>query len=77
MVESAAEAHEPHRIAFFLNDLAASFHALWNRGRDKPELRFIVDDKSVTIARLAMVEAAALVIRSGLAMLGVEAAEEM
>ena len=77
VVESAAEAHEPHRIAFFLNDLAASFHALWNRGRDKPELRFIVDDKSVTIARLAMVEAAALVIRSGLAMLGVEAAEEM
>ena len=77
-VESAAEAHEPHRIAFYLNDLAASFHSLWNKGRDHPDLKFIIeDDEAVTAARLKMVEAAALVIQSGLAMLGVEAAEEM
>ena len=77
-IEAAAEAHEPHRIAFYLNDLAASFHALWNKGRDHPELKFIIeDDQAVTAARLRMVEAAALVIRSGLDMLGVEAAEEM
>ena len=77
-VESAAEAHEPHRIAFYLNDLAASFHALWNKGRDNPDLKFIIDgDDAVTSARLCMVDAAALVIRSGLAMLGVDAAEEM
>ena len=77
-VEAAAEAHEPHRIAFYLNDLAASFHALWNKGRDHPELKFIIDgDDALTAARLRMVDAAALVIRSGLAMLGVDAAEEM
>jgi arginyl-tRNA synthetase len=77
-IESAAEAHEPHRIAFYLNDLAASFHALWNKGRDHPDLKFIVEkDAAVTTARLRMVEATALVIRSGLAMLGVEAVEEM
>lgn len=77
-VEAAAEAHEPHRIAFYLNDLAASFHALWNKGRDNPELKFIIEgDEKITAARLKMVEAAALVIRTGLAMLGVEAAEEM
>ena len=77
-VESAAEAHEPHRMAFYLNDLAASFHSLWNKGRDHPDLKFIIeDDEAVTAARLKMVKAAALVIQSGLAMLGVEAAEEM
>ncbi len=77
-VESAAEAHEPHRIAFYLNDLAASFHALWNKGRDHPDLKFIIEgDDALTAARLQMVDAAALVIRSGLAMLGVEAAEQM
>ncbi len=78
MVESAAEAHEPHRIAFYLNDLAASFHALWNKGRDHPDLKFIIEvDDAITAARLQMVDAAALVIRSGLAMLGVDAANEM
>jgi arginyl-tRNA synthetase len=77
-VESAAEAYEPHRIAFYLQDLAASFHALWNKGRDNPGLKFIIEnDNKLTAARLRMVEATALVIRSGLAMLGVEAAEEM
>ena len=78
VIESAAAAHEPHRIAFYLNDLAASFHALWNKGRDNPDLKFIIEgDDAVTAARLRMVDAAALVIRSGLAMLGVDAAEEM
>lgn len=78
MVESAAIAHEPHRIAFHLNDLASAFHTLWNKGRDEPGLRFIIDDNpQVTKARLRLVDATALVIRSGLAMLGVEAAEEM
>ena len=77
-VEAAAEAHEPHRIAFYLQDLAAAFHALWNKGRDDPGLKFIRDDSpAYTAARLRMVEAAALVIRSGLAMLGVDAKEEM
>ena len=78
LVEGAAAAREPHRVAFFLNDLAGCFHGLWNKGRDRPELRFIVEgEPALTGARLAMVGAAALVIRSGLAMLGVEAAEEM
>ena len=78
MVESAAEAHEPHRIAFYLNDLAAAFHALWNKGRDKPELKFIIEDnEDVTAARLRMVDAATTVLRAGLAILGVDAAEEM
>ena len=77
-VEAAAEAHEPHRIAFYLQDLAAAFHALWNKGRDDPGLKFIRDDSPAhTAARLRMVEAAALVIRCGLAMLGVDAKEEM
>ena len=77
-VESAAEAHEPHRIAFYLNDLAASFHSLWNKGRDNPNLKFIIEgNNDVTAARLKMVQAAALVIQSGLDMLGVKAAEEM
>ena len=77
-VEAAAEAHEPHRIAFYLNDLAAAFHTLWNKGRDNPALKFIIEDNDqITAARLRMVEAAALVIRNGLDMLGVDAAEEM
>jgi arginyl-tRNA synthetase len=78
VVEAAADAHEPHRIAFYLNDLAAAFHSLWNKGRDHPELKFIIEGReAVTLARLKMVEATALVIRSGLAMLGVSAAEDM
>jgi len=78
VVEAAADAHEPHRIAFYLNDLAAAFHSLWNKGRDHPELKFFIEGhEAVTLARLKMVEATALVIRSGLAMLGVSAAEDM
>ena len=78
LVVSAANAHEPHRIAFFLMDLAASFHALWTAGREAPELRFIrEDDPSLTAARLRLVKATALVIRSGLGVLAIEAREEM
>ncbi|MEC8091885.1 MAG: arginine--tRNA ligase [Pseudomonadota bacterium] len=78
LVVSAANAHEPHRIAFFLMDLAASFHALWTAGREAPELRFIrEDDPSMTAARLRLVKATALVIRSGLGVLAIEAREEM
>ena len=77
-VESAAFAQEPHRIAFFLYDLAGDFHMLWNRGRDDSTLRFLQADRRVeTMARLALVAATATVIRSGLAVLGVEPVEEM
>ena len=77
-VEGAAIAQEPHRIAFFLYDLAGDFHMLWNRGRDDSTLRFLQADRPAeTLARLALVEATATVIRSGLAVLGVEPVEEM
>jgi arginyl-tRNA synthetase len=77
-VEGAALAREPHRIAFFLYDLAADFHMLWNRGREATTLRFIQDTApEVTRARLALVAAVACVIRSGLAVLGVQPVEEM
>ena len=78
VVESAAEAHEPHRIAFYLQDLAASFHTLWNKGKDEAALRFIIAaDPSLTRARLALVRGVAIVIASGLAVIGVEPVEEM
>ena len=77
-VESAALAREPHRIAFFLYDLAADFHMLWNRGRDDAALRFLQADRPAeTRARLALVAATASVIRSGLAVMGVAPVEEM
>jgi arginyl-tRNA synthetase len=78
IVEAAAQAREPHRIAFFLYDLAADFHMLWNRGKDDATLRFLQTDRPVeTLARLALVAATAVVIRSGLAIMGVEPVEEM
>lgn len=78
VVESAAEAHEPHRLAFYLNEIAADFHGHWNRGRDHPELRFIVDDDpELTLARLALVRGMAAIVASGLRIMGVEPAEEM
>jgi arginyl-tRNA synthetase len=78
MVAQAAEAREPHRIAFFLYDLAADFHMLWNRGRDAATLRFLQPDRPAeTLARLALVEATAMVIRSGLAVMGVEPVQEL
>ena len=77
-VEAAALAYEPHRIAFFLYDLAGDFHMLWNRGRDDSSLRFLQEhDVSATLSRLALVAATAIVIRSGLAVLGVTPVEEM
>jgi arginyl-tRNA synthetase len=78
VVEAAAQAREPHRIAFFLHDLASDFHVLWNRGRDDSTLRFIrADEPEATRARLALVAATAGVIRSGLAVMGVTPVEEM
>ena len=77
-VEAAAIAREPHRIAFFLHDLAGDFHVLWNRGREDSTLRFIREDEPLsTRARLALVAATATVLRSGLAVMGVEPVEEM
>ena len=77
-VVSAATAHEPHRIAFYLMDLAAAFHALWTAGRENPDLRFIRDEApQLTAARLRLVKATALVIRSGLGVLTIDAWEEM
>jgi arginyl-tRNA synthetase len=78
MIESAALAHEPHRIAFYLYDLASDFHALWTRGRDMPHLRFIItNDAVLTKARLALVQSVVSVLASGLAVLGVTAPDEM
>jgi arginyl-tRNA synthetase len=77
-VEAAALAREPHRIAFFLYDLAGDFHMLWNRGRDDAALRFLQAERPAeTAARLALVAATACVIRSGLAVMGVSPVEEM
>jgi arginyl-tRNA synthetase len=78
MIEAAASAHEPHRIAFYLYDLASEFHALWTKGRDLPYLRFIINnDAEITKARLAMVQGVVSVLASGLAVLGVHAPTEM
>jgi arginyl-tRNA synthetase len=78
MIEGAALAHEPHRIAFFLYELAAEFHALWNRGNDDPNRRFLIDDNpQLSRARLELARGIGQVIRSGLALLGVAATEEM
>jgi arginyl-tRNA synthetase len=78
LVEAAAEAHEPHRIAFYLQEVAAQFHMLWNKGKDEATLRFILaSDAELTRARLALVRGVALVIASGLAVFGVEPAQEM
>ncbi|TMM48767.1 arginine--tRNA ligase [Qipengyuania marisflavi] len=78
MVEAAAKAREPHRIAFFLGDLAAAFHSFWNMGNDDPAKRIILEaDPELTAARLFVAAQVAQVIRNGLAILGVEAVEEM
>jgi arginyl-tRNA synthetase len=77
-VEAAAAAHEPHRIAFYLHDLASAFHSHWNRGKDHPELRFVNEEnRQLTKARLALVVSLTGVIASGLGILGVRAPEEM
>lgn len=78
LVEAAAAAREPHRIAFYLYDLAAAFHAYWNLGNDKPEKRFIVaQDGKLTGARLYLASQIGQLVRNGLSILGVEAVEEM
>jgi arginyl-tRNA synthetase len=77
-IEAAAAAHEPHRIAFYLYELASEFHAHWTRGKDLPHLRFIIqNDPETTKARLALVQGIVTVLASGLALLGVEAPQEM
>jgi arginyl-tRNA synthetase len=78
LVEAAATAHEPHRIGFYLHDLAADFHALWNRGKDLPQLRFIYEtDRELTRARVALVAATKRVLVLGLGILGVHAMHEL
>ncbi|QFU16276.1 arginine--tRNA ligase [Microvirga thermotolerans] len=78
MIEAAAEAHEPHRVAFYLYDVASAFHSLWNKGKDLPQLRFVNQtDKDSTKARLALVHALKGVLAAGLAILGVTAPDEM
>lgn len=78
IVESAALAREPHRISYYLYDLASEFHALWNKGNDRVDLRFIIDDnKEITLSRLAMITAFSKIIAAGLNILGVEPLNEM
>ncbi len=78
LVESAAEAYEPHRVAFYLYDLASAFHGLWNRGNEDASLRFLLPDQpELTAARLALVQGLAFVIASGLIVFGVEPVEEL
>jgi arginyl-tRNA synthetase len=78
VLESAAMSHEPHRIAFYLYDLAAEFHALWNRGNDDPERRFLIENNpQLSRARLELALGIAQVIKSGLGLMGVAAIEEM
>ena len=78
VLESAAVNHEPHRIAFYLQDLASTFHSLWNLGKERPDLKFIIDDKkNVTMARVSMIRCCAFVIASGLDIMGVRPEEEM
>jgi arginyl-tRNA synthetase len=78
LVEAAALSCEPHRIAFYLQELAQSFHALWTKGNEEPSLRFLVaDDLELTRARLALLEAVRLVISRGLELMGVEPLAEL
>jgi arginyl-tRNA synthetase len=78
LVESAAAAHEPHRISFYLYDLASEFHALWNKGKESPHLRFIRPDAVGTSqARLALLRGIRYVLANGLRILGVKPVEEM
>jgi arginyl-tRNA synthetase len=77
-VEGAAANREPHRIAFYLYDLAAQFHAQWNVGNDRPDRRYLLpDDPALTAARLFLARAIGQIIRNGLSVMGVEAVEEM
>jgi arginyl-tRNA synthetase len=77
LVDIAARSNEPHRVAFYLYELASDLHGLWNRGNDDPTLRFIQDDPDTTQAKIALVRAVGVVISSGLGILGVTPVEEM
>lgn len=78
LIEQAALSREPHRLAFYLYDLASAFHAHWNRGNDRPDLRFVkVTEPELTVARLGLVQAVSDVLTSGLALIGAEAPKEM
>jgi arginyl-tRNA synthetase len=78
IVDQAASAHEPHRVAFYAHDLATSFHAHWNRGKDFPHLRFVNEiNRELTHARMALATSVTLVLAGALAILGVKAPEEM
>ncbi|MBO6901867.1 MAG: arginine--tRNA ligase [Rhizobiaceae bacterium] len=78
LIEQAAGAHEPHRLAFYLYELANTFHTHWNRGTETPGLRFVkVNDQELTYARLGLVQAVSDVLTSGLALIGAEAPQEM
>jgi arginyl-tRNA synthetase len=78
LLESAAIAHEPHRVAFYLHELAGEFHALWNKGKESPQLRFILkEDLETTITRLAFLRVIRYVLMNGLRILGVRPADEM
>ena len=78
IIEAAAFAHEPHRVAFYLHDLAALFHSHWNRGKDQPQLRFVNEEgRDLSSARLALVCSLTSVLASGLNVLGVNAPDEM
>jgi arginyl-tRNA synthetase len=78
LIEASALAHEPHRVAFYLYDLASDFHALWNKGKDDPKLRFVLEDNpAITAARRVLVQAIVGVLKHGLSLLGVSAPDEM
>ncbi|MDZ4093404.1 MAG: arginine--tRNA ligase, partial [Paracoccaceae bacterium] len=77
LVEIAARTNEPHRVAFYLYELASELHGLWNRGNDEPALRFVQDDPATTQAKIALARASGVVICAGLAILGVAPVEEM
>ncbi|MBK5947565.1 arginine--tRNA ligase [Rhodobacter veldkampii DSM 11550] len=77
LVEIAARANEPHRVAFYLYELASDLHSLWNRGNDDPSLRFVQADPAMTQAKIALARAAGVVISAGLGILGVTPAQEM
>ena len=78
IIQGAAKAHEPHRIAFYLSDLAAAFHSLWNKGKEDEKLRFIVENnQELSHARLSLIKAISIVIAAGLEVIGIEAAEEL
>jgi arginyl-tRNA synthetase len=77
LVEIAARGNEPHRVAFYLYELASDLHSLWNRAKDAPELRFVQDDSATTQVKIALARATGVVISAGLDILGVTPVEEM